>query len=235
MVLGICEMVAHGNIGIGPEEEGVQVEGVGLGVAGEAFLLQPVVSSHHVFQGMEAQAGHDFPQVFGHETHEVFHIFRFSSKPFPQFFILGADAYGAGIPVADPVHLAAQGDEGAGAEAEALCPQKGRHGHVPAGEKFSVRFQLYPVPELVQQEHLLHFGQSDFPGKAGMAHAGSGGGAGAAVIAADGDAVGLGLHHAGSNGAYAAAGSEFHIDFRLRIGIFKSKMSSDRSSMEYTS
>ena len=75
-------MVAHGNIGIGPEKEGVQVEGIGLGIAGEAFLLQPVVSSYHVFQGMEAQAGHDFPEVFGHEAHEVFHIFRFSCKTF---------------------------------------------------------------------------------------------------------------------------------------------------------
>lgn len=58
---------------------------------------------------MEAQAGHDFPQVFGDEMHEVDNVFRFAFEAFAQFFVLRADAVRAGVEVADAKHVAADG------------------------------------------------------------------------------------------------------------------------------
>lgn len=78
----------------------------------------------------------------------------------------------------------------------------------------------------------MDFGKADFPRQAGMAQARARRGPGTAVVAADDDRVGLGLDDAGSDGADTGAGRQFYADGSPAIGIFKSKMSSAKSSME---
>ena len=54
----------------------------------------------------------------------------------------------------------------------AECAEQGGDGNVPAGEHLAVDFDLYAVAQLVEEQGLLHFGQADFPGQAGVAQAG---------------------------------------------------------------
>ena len=114
---------------------------------------------------MEAQAGHDFPQVFGDKMHEVDNVFRFAFEAFAQFFVLRADAVRAGVEVADAQHMAADGQERCRTEAEDFSAEEGGNGDVAACEQFAVDFQGDAVAQAVEEQCLLDFGQADFPGR----------------------------------------------------------------------
>jgi hypothetical protein len=69
--------------------------------------------------------------------------------------VLGADADRAGVGVALPHHDAAHGDQRRRADAELLGAEHGGDHHVAAGLDAAVGPQLHPVPQAVQQQHLV--------------------------------------------------------------------------------
>ena len=221
MVLVHGAVVAYGSVRIGAEEEVFQVDRRSLPVGDVLLLLQAVVAADHFVDGVEAEAGHDFPQVLGDEPHEVDDVFRLALKALAQLFVLRADAVGAGVEVAHAEHVAADGQERSCAEAEDFRAEQGGDGDVPAGEHLAVDFDLYAVAQLVEEQGLLHFGQADFPGQAGVAQAGPRRRARAAVVAADDDVVGLGLDDAGRDGADAGSRRELDADAGFGIDVFK--------------
>ena len=146
---------------------------------------------------MEAQAGHNLPQILRYIFQIIDHVFRFTAKPFPKRFILGTDAEGAGV-------------------------EHGGNGHVPAGQNLAVHFDAHSVTKLIQQQGLLYFRQPQFPGNARMAHAGAGRCAGAAIKPADGDAVRFSLDHTRRNGTDTGTCRQLH--FRSKISSDKSSI-----------
>ena len=143
--------MAHFRIGIGTVQQLVQIHFRRLPVDPAFPLFQPVGTAYHLVHGAEAKAGHNLAQVLGHEFQIVDYILRLSVKPFPQLFILCADAEWTGIQIADPEHMAAKGNQGAGTEGEQLRPEQGGHGHIPASQYLTVNFDLHPIPKPVQQ------------------------------------------------------------------------------------
>ena len=75
--------------------------------------------------------------------------------------------------------------------------------------------------QIVQHQRLVRLRQSQLPGKARMLDAGLRRGAGAAVMAADQDHVGMALGHASRNGADADFRDQLDADARLVIGVFQ--------------
>ena len=221
VVLRCREVLADGSVGVRTVQEVLQVDRLGFPVAEVIALFQAIVAADHFVDGMEAQAGHDFPQVLCDEAHEVDDVFRFALEAFAQFFVLCADAVRAGIEVADTQHMAADGQERRRTETKDFSAEKSGDGDVAAGEQFAVDFQGDAVAQAVEEQRLLDFGQADFPGQAGMAQAGTRRSAGPAVIAADDDVVGFCFDDTGCNRADAGAGRQFDADRSLAVGVLE--------------
>ena len=78
-----------------------------------------------------------------------------------------------------------------------------------------------PAAQVVEHQHLVRFGQAQFPGHAGVLDRGLRAGAGAAVVAADQHHVGLALGDAGGHGAHADLGHQLDADARVAVGVLQ--------------
>ena len=223
MLLPVQTAVSHFRVRIGTEQQTVQIHLRRFPVGGAFPLLQAVGAAHHLIYRMEAQVGHNLPQILRHIFQIIDHVFRFTAEPFPKRFILGTDAEGAGVQVAHPQHMAAQGNERTRTEGEQLRPEHGGNGHVPAGQDLAVHFDAHSVTKLIQQQGLLNFRQPQFPGNARMAHTGAGRCAGAAIKPADGDAVRFSLNHTRRNGTDTGTCRQLHTDVRILVGVLQVK------------
>ena len=74
------------------------------------------------------------------------------------------------------------------------------------------------LAQVVAAEHLMRFGQPDFPGQTRVVNAARRRGPGAALAAGDENALGPGLGHAAGDGAHAAGGNQLDGDARLFVG-----------------
>ena len=99
--------------------------------------------------------------------------------------ILRRDADRARVQMADAHHDAARHDERRGREAELLRAQQRRDDHVAAGLQLAVDLDDDAVAQVVEQEHLLRFGETELPRHAAVLDRGERRRAGAAVVAGD--------------------------------------------------
>ena len=70
--------------------------------------------------------------------------------------------------MADAHHDTAEGDEGSGGEAEFFGTEEGCYGDVPSGFELSVGFDDDAAAEVIQDEGLMGFSESEFPGQSGV-------------------------------------------------------------------
>ena len=138
-----------------------------------------------------------------------------------QARVLCGDAGGAIVEVADAQVLAAQCNHGRGAKAEGLGTEDGGLDHVQAGLQAAIGLHPHPASQAIGAQHLLRLGQAQLPGRAGVFHAGQGRGAGAAVIAGDGDQVRIGLGDSGGDGADPGFRHQLHRDQRFRVDLLQ--------------
>ncbi len=82
--------------------------------------------------------------------------------------LLGGDADGTGVEVADPHHDAARDHQGRRGEAELLRPEQRADDHVAAGFELPVHLHHDAVAQPVGQQRLLGLGQADLPRDAGV-------------------------------------------------------------------
>ena len=120
-----------------------------------------------------------------------------------QHRVLGGDADRAGVEMAFAHHDAAGGDQRRGREAEFVGAEHGGDRDVAAGAQAAVGLDDDPAAQAVEHQRLLGLGEADLPGQAGMGQRGQRRGAGAALIAGDGDMVGQALGDAGGDRADA--------------------------------
>ena len=79
--------------------------------------------------------------------------------------VLGGDADRAGIEMALAHHDAAHGDQRSGGEAELFGSEQRGDGDVAAGREFAVGLDANAAAQIVHDEHLLGFGEAEFPGQ----------------------------------------------------------------------
>ena len=144
-----------------------------------------------------------------------------AGEAFAQLGVLGGDADRAGVEMADAHHDAAHGDQRRGGKTEFLGAEQGGDDHVAAGLQLAVGLDDDAAAQIVEDQRLVGFGQAQFPGDAGVLDAGLRRGAGAAVIAADEHHVGMGLGHAGGDGADADFGDQLDADAGVMVGVFQ--------------
>ncbi len=118
-------------------------------------------------------------------------------------------------------HDAALHDEGRGGEAEFVGPQQGADDHITAGTHAAVHLHGDAPPQAIEHQGLVGLGQADLPGRAGVLDGGERRGPGAAVVAGDGDVVGMGLGDAGRHRAHPHLGDQFDADARPGIDILQ--------------
>ena len=159
--------------------------------------------------------------LLGDEEEEVDHVLRRALELGAQRRILRGDAHRAGIQMALAHHDAAHGDQRRGGEAELLGAQQRGDGDVAAGLQLAVGLHADAAAQIVHHQHLLGFGEAQFPGNAGMLDRAERRGAGAAAVAADEHHVGMRLGDARGDRADAHFGDQLHGDARLRIDVFQ--------------
>ncbi len=136
-----------------------------------------------------------------------------------QVFTLGGDTGRAGVEVALPGHVAADGDQHRGAEPELLGAENRRHDDVFRGLEPAVGAQPHARAEAVLDQRLLRFGETELPGAAGVLDRRQRRGAGASGVAADQDVVGARLGDAGGDGADPGFGDQLDADLGARVDL----------------
>ena len=81
---------------------------------------------------------HVFPQILGHELHEIHDVLGLALELLAQLRVLGTDAHGAGVQIADAHHHAAHRDQRRGREAELLRAEDAGNGDVAAAHQLAV-------------------------------------------------------------------------------------------------
>ena len=172
--------------------------------------LQQFGPSDQLRHGANAQPGHDFTAFLRHEPEVVDHHFRQADEELrTQHIVLGCDPGGAVVQMADPQVLASEGNHGCGAEAEAFGADHRGLDDVETGLQSAVGLQPHAVAQFVGPQRLMGLGQAQLPGRPGIFDRGQRARTGAAVIAADGDQVRVGLGDAGGHRAHTRLGHEF--------------------------
>ena len=115
----------------------------------------------------------------------------------------------------------AQRDHRAGTEAEALSPEDGRFDDIKAGFQTAVHLQTNFVAQPVGNQRLLGFHQSQFPRTTRILHGRERAGAGAAVVAGNGDQIRIGFGYAGGDSPDARFRNQLHGDHRFRVNLLQ--------------
>jgi hypothetical protein len=85
----------------------------------------------------------------------------------------------------------------------------------------SVGFDYNPAAEVIQDEGLVGFGESEFPRQSGVFDGGLGGGSGTTVEAGDEYYIGVGFGYACGDRADSDFGYQFDVNSGISIGIFE--------------
>jgi len=123
--------------------------------------------------------------------------------------------------VAGAHHDATHDDERRGGKAEFLGAEESTDDHITAGFKLSIDLHNDAAAEVVEQQCLVRLGEAEFPGHTGVLHAGKRGRAGAAVVTADQDDIGMGLGHPGRDGADPDFADQLDRDAGVAVGILQ--------------
>ena len=191
-----------------------------VGVAFDA--LEQIGAADQVRQALHAQRREQLAHFPRHEGEVVDQQFRRADKVLlTQILTLGGHAGGAVVQVTDTQVLTAQHHHRHGAEAERLGAQNGRLDHVQTGLQAAVGLQPDLVAQVVGAQRLVRLGQPQLPGGAGVADRGERAGRSAAVVAGDGDQVGVGLGHAGRHRADTGLGHQLHRHLGRRVDLLE--------------
>ena len=131
--------------------------------------------------------------------------------------ILRRDPDRARVQVAGAHHHAAGGDQRRGREPHLVGAEQRGDDDVAAGLQLPVRLHPDPRAQVVQDERLLRFGQTDLPRDAGEEDRGERRRARAAVVPGNQDVVRVGLRNACGDRADPDLGHELHGDARAGI------------------
>ena len=198
-----------------------EVQPLCLPVGDALFHLEQVGAADQLVHAAHAELRHDLARLFGDEEEVVDHVLGLALEFLAQHRILRGHAHRAGIEMAFAHHDAAFDHQRRGGEAEFVRAEHGADDHVAPGLDLAVDLHRDAPAQAVEHQRLLRFREAQLPRRAGVLDRRPGRCAGAAVVAGDGDMVGLGLGHACRDGADADLGHELDADRGLRIGVLQ--------------
>mmetsp|Transcript_19801 Transcript_19801/g.45547 ORF Transcript_19801/g.45547 Transcript_19801/m.45547 type:complete len:577 (-) Transcript_19801:2090-3820(-) len=196
-----------------------EVEVCRLGRLGVAAVAEKVGAAHEVLDFLVPEVGEDGAHLLSNKLKVVDDSLGGAGELLAQGLLLGGDAHGAVVGVADAGHDAALGNHGNGAESKLLGSHEGTHHNIPPGLQAPVDAQKHALAELALQEGAVHLREAKLPRSTGVLDRGEGGCAGAAVVARHLDHVGVCLGDAGRDRADAAARDELDRDLGLGIDL----------------
>ena len=173
------------------------------------FYLQKIGSSHHFFQCPYTELCHIFTEFFRNETHEVYHIFRFSLKSLAKLRILCCHAHRAGIQVTDTHHDTAHGYQRSRSKAEFFRTKKRCNCHVTAAHEFSVCLNDDTASEAILKQGLMCLGKTELPGETCIVNGAFRSGSRTSIITGDQNNLGSCLCHTGCDCSHTGFGYQF--------------------------
>src|SRR5713101_10193321 len=205
----------------GAIEHARQVEEPRLRVIEAAPHLQLVGAPDHLVDRAEAEPRHVFAHFLGDEHEEIADVLGLADEAVAQLGILCRHPDRAGVEVALAHHDAAGGYQRGGGEAELVGAQQRADDDVATRAQAAIDLDRDAAAQAVEHQRLMRLGETDLPGLAGVMDRGEGAGARAALVAGNGDVVGIGLGDAGGDRADADLGDELDADPGLRVGVLE--------------
>ena len=202
-------------------EDRAQVDVARLPMFDRVVGVEAFDAADHLVDGAETQLRHVLAQFARDEHHEVHHVLRLALEFRAQLRILRGDADRAGVEVADAHHDASRGDQRRARETEFLGAEEACDRDIAAGLELTVGLDADAPAQIVHHENLLRLGEAELPWRAGMLDRLQRRGAGAAVVSADQNHVGLGLRDARGDGADADLGDQLDADARAVVGVLQ--------------
>jgi hypothetical protein len=178
---------------------------------------RPIISSN----GAEAHGGHHLAHFFGDEEEVVDDVLGRALEALAQNRVLRGDAHRAGVQVALAHHDAASGDQRRGREAELVGAEQRADDHVAAGAQAAVDLQRDARAQPFSTSVWWVSARPISQGLPACLMRGQRRGAGAAVIAGDGDVVGARLGDAGGHRADAHFGHQLDRDVGRRVDVLQ--------------
>ena len=183
--------------------------------------VEPVHAPDHFIEGPETEFSHDLAHFLGDESEEVDDMLRLADEALAQFLVLSGDPGRTCIEVALAHHDAALGNQGGGGKTEFIGAQQRPDDDVAPGTHAAVHLHRDAPAQPVQGQCLVGFGQAQFPVRAGVHDRGQGTGAGAAIVAGNGDVIGMGLGNAGRDRADADLRHQLDRDPGVRVDVLQ--------------
>ena len=203
------------------EEKRRDVDVRGPAALGEGFGPQKVRAADQLGHGTHAETRHIFPKLLGDKEHEILHIFWLPTEAFAQLRVLRCNAHWTGVQIADTHHDAAHRHQRRCGKSKFFRAQDRRDSHISAAHQLAVGFQANTAPETIQDQRLMGFGQSQFPGESCVMDAGTRRGARAAITARDQNDLGAGFGHASRDGTHTGLTDQLHTDAGVSIGVLQ--------------
>ena len=221
-VVGVRRDEVHIAVGDGRVvQDAVEVH-LGGAAAGSAGLdVEQVGAAHQLVDGADAQLGHVFAQFLCHEGEVVDDVFGLALEALAQFRVLGADAHGAGVEVADAHHDAAFAHQQGRAEAELFCAEHAADGDIAAAQQLGIALDAHAAAQTVQDQGLVGLGDAQLPRQTGILNGGAGRCTRAAVVAGHEDDLCAALGDTGGDGSDTGFADQLHVDVGVTVGVLQ--------------
>src|SRR5262249_30867351 len=123
--------------------------------------------------------------------------------------------------MANAHHDAAKRDQRSSCKTELFGPEQGRDGDVTAGFELAICLDNNPATQVVKNKRLVGLRKPQFPWNTGVLDTGLRRGAGATVMSADEDYVGMRFGDAGGDRAHPNFGHELNAHSRVRVRVLQ--------------
>ena len=218
----LCFALADGGTG----EPGLiknprEVETFSLPVIHALAGVEHVDTTDHVFELAETHLRHELAHFFGDEEEIIHHVLGLAGEALAQLRVLRRHAHRAGVEVTLAHHDAAFHHQWRGREAEFVGAEQCADGHIATGFHLAVGLHRDAPAQIVQHQRLLGLGQTNLPGTASVHQRRQGARAGAAVVAGDGDVIGVRLGDARSHGANTDFSDQLDADGGRRVDVLQ--------------
>ena len=180
-------------------------------------LCQQFDAPDYLLEAARAQACQVLADLTRDEEQVIDDVLRPSFEFGAKVFALRGDARRTGVQVALPRHVAAQGDQDAGAEAKLLSAKRRGDDDVAASAEAAIRAKGDALAQAVGDEDLLRFREAKLPRRARVLDRRQRRSACAAIVSRDEDVVGSSLRDARGDGADARLRHKLDPDPRLRV------------------
>ena len=202
-------------------EDSREIQALGSPVADGPSGVELVRVPNHFVDRTEAEFGHVLAHFLSDEAHEVDYICWVAGESLAQFGVLCRHPHRTGIEMTDPHHDAAERHQGSGGKAEFLGSEECGDHHIAARLQLPVRFDCDTAAQIVEDQRLVRFSQTEFPGQPGMLNTGLRRRTCATVVPADQHHVRVSLGHACGDSAHPHFGDQLDADTGVVVGVLQ--------------